>query len=216
MDRREIKRARRAWLDERDSATVYQALATIEADPRLGGLFSRLAASELEHAAYWGERLTALGQAVPAYRPSLRARVLIELARWFGVSFVVPSITARELADRDRYTSHADPRTARLWREERGHAAVLHAIGAGQALGGEERWEGMIAIPGMYSRDAVAATGATYGENSLERRTVTRAASSMSCGSRHIRWNPPPCPEAWSASSANTGARDAIRRRRSW
>ncbi|MEO7207652.1 MAG: VIT1/CCC1 transporter family protein [Steroidobacteraceae bacterium] len=51
------------------------------------------------------------------------------LARRFGVAFVVPSITARELADRNRYSNQEDAKAAGLTEEERGHAAVMRTIG---------------------------------------------------------------------------------------
>ena len=131
------KNALRSWKEERDSAAVYEALAALERNPRLSRLFSKLAASEHEHSVFWEDRLKAMGQAVPAYRPSLRTRVLVELARRFGVAFVVPSITARELADRDRYASEQDAVSAGLSKEERGHAAVMRMIGAGRHAEGD-------------------------------------------------------------------------------
>ena len=132
----ELKDALRSWRDERDSAAVYEALASIERNPRLSRLFQKLAAAEHEHSAFWQQRLAAMGQAAPTYRPSLRTRILVELARRFGVAFVIPSITARELADRDRYANSEDAISAGLSNDERGHAAVMRMIGAGRHSGG--------------------------------------------------------------------------------
>jgi len=135
----EVKDALRAWQDERDSATVYEALASLEGNPHLSRLFRKLAVAELEHSAYWQERLKALGQVVPAYNPSLRTRILVELARRFGLAFVIPSITARELADRDRYANQGDASSVGLSKDERGHAAVMRMISAGRHVGSEVR-----------------------------------------------------------------------------
>jgi len=139
LDRQELKNALRSWKEERDSAAVYEALASIERNPRLSGVFRKLAAAEYEHSMYWQQRVQALGQSLPAFSPSLRTRILLGLARRFGVSFVIPSITARELADRDRYASQEDTSSAGLSKEERGHAAVMRMIGAGRHVDPEGR-----------------------------------------------------------------------------
>jgi VIT1/CCC1 family predicted Fe2+/Mn2+ transporter len=132
LERQELNSALRNWKEERDSAAVYEALASIEGNPRLSGLFRKLAAAEYEHSLFWQQRVQALGQSVPTFSPSLRTRILVELARRFGVSFVIPSITARELADRDRYATQEDASSAALSKDERGHAAVMRMIGAGR------------------------------------------------------------------------------------
>src|SRR5712691_2727261 len=43
----------RNWMDERDSAALYLALAALECNPRLSRVFGKLAASEREHGAFW-------------------------------------------------------------------------------------------------------------------------------------------------------------------
>ncbi len=139
LERQELKNALRSWKEERDSAAVYEALASIERNPRLSGLFRKLAAAEIEHSMFWQARVQALGQCVPTYSPSLRTRILVELARRFGIAFVIPSITARELADRDRYASQDDASSAGLSKDERGHAAVMRMIAAGRHADAEVR-----------------------------------------------------------------------------
>lgn len=160
MEQPEVKSALRSWKDERDSAAVYEALAAIERNPRLSRLFQKLAAAEYEHSVFWEQRVKALGQALPAYRPSLRTRILVELARRFGVAFVIPTITARELADRDRYANQEEASTAGLSKDERGHAALMRMIGAGKHVGGEAKGAGS-ALFGNNLRAAVL--GATDG-----------------------------------------------------
>jgi len=130
VDRHEHARILRNWKDERDSAALYGALASIERNPRLVKVFGKLADSEREHSAFWEERLRAEGQPVPKFRPSVRTRVLIQLARRFGVAFVVPGIASRELADRDRYSTQEDASSAGLTEGERGHAAVMRRVAA--------------------------------------------------------------------------------------
>jgi VIT1/CCC1 family predicted Fe2+/Mn2+ transporter len=136
VDRHERARILRNWQDERDSAALYGALASIERNPRLVRVFTKLADSEREHSEYWEARLRAQAQPVPKFRPSLRTRVLIQLARRFGIALVVPSIASRELADRDRYATQEDARAAGLTEGERGHAAVMRRVAAyGEGVG---------------------------------------------------------------------------------
>ena len=113
------------WRAERDSAALYAALARLERDPRHSATYRQLAEAEGRHAAFWEERLRAAGYAVPAFRSSGRVRVLIFLARHLGVGFVVPSVIAREVRERDDYAAQADARTAGLPAEEQDHATAL-------------------------------------------------------------------------------------------
>jgi VIT1/CCC1 family predicted Fe2+/Mn2+ transporter len=136
---KELQRVLGNWRDERNGAALYEALAATEKDARLARIFGKLAASEREHAAYWETRLRANGCAVPAFSPSLRVRVLAALARVFGSAFVIPSVTAGEIKDRDKYAGQDDARAAGLSTEESGHAAVMQAMARhGGALSGEQ------------------------------------------------------------------------------
>jgi len=128
-ERHEWKRVLHNWKEECDSAALYEALAEVEGNPRLRRVFGKLAASEHEHAAYWEQRLRSQGWPVPRFRPSFRTRIIAELARKFGVAFVIPSITVRELADQEKYSRQEDARQAGLMKGERGHAAVMRRVG---------------------------------------------------------------------------------------
>jgi vacuolar iron transporter family protein len=121
----ELARLLRNWRAEHDSAELYEAFARLERDPPQRRLYLELAGAERRHAAFWEQRLEAAGQAIPAFRASLRTRILIQLARYLGVGFVVPSVIAREMRDRDEYTGQDDAQAAGLVSEEHGHAAVL-------------------------------------------------------------------------------------------
>jgi vacuolar iron transporter family protein len=83
-------------------------VAVLEAEARMKKVQSILVAVERRHAALWEKRLRAAGHAAPRHRPSLRTRLLIQLARRFGAGFVAPSITAREMKDRDHYAGLDD------------------------------------------------------------------------------------------------------------
>ena len=142
MESNELNRLLSNWKAERDSAALYQALAGIERNLSLSRVFSKLAASEREHSTFWEERLRSAGYPIPQFHPSLRTRMLTQLARQFGVAFVIPSITSRELSDRDDYSEQEDARAAGLAKEERTHAAVMRTIGNYAPRHGEATAEG--------------------------------------------------------------------------
>ncbi len=124
-DSREQARLLGNWRAERDSSALYAALAQLEGDPRLRGVYLELSRAERRHADFWEVRLRILGRAVPAFRPSARIRVLIFLARHLGVGFIVPSVIAREMKERDDYVGQEDALSAGFPSEEHGHAAAL-------------------------------------------------------------------------------------------
>jgi VIT1/CCC1 family predicted Fe2+/Mn2+ transporter len=139
LDEQELRRIADNWRDERNGAALYEGLACMEHDERLSRVFRKLAASEREHAAFWEARLRDAGHPIPDFRASARTRLLLALARLFGTAFVLPSITAGEFADRDKYAGQQDAKAAGLSSEERGHAAVMRAMAArGGSLSGEQ------------------------------------------------------------------------------
>jgi predicted membrane protein (TIGR00267 family) len=115
----------RNWRDELDSAALYAALARLECDPRQRDVYEELANAEGRHAAFWEQRLRDAGEGMPAFRPALRTRILIQLAHRLGIGFVVPSVIAREMKDRDAYAGQNDAWAAGFAHDEQGHAAAL-------------------------------------------------------------------------------------------
>lgn len=146
--RRDLARLLRNWQDECDSAALYEALSRIERDPRRSEVFRGLGESERGHCAYWEERLRSQGLEVPRFRPSLRTRAMIGLAKRFGIALVLPRITTRELSDHGRYATQEDANTAGLTVEEREHAAVMRRITISGAPAAEH---GVIASPSGVS-----------------------------------------------------------------
>ena len=126
----DLRRAMATLRDERDGAALYEALAAVEREPRLAEVYRRLAEVERRHAQVWSTRIADAGGRVPAYRPSLRTRLLIALAGRFGPGFVLPSITGVERADAGRYA----PEDRALAADEASHARVLSQVTA--ATGG--------------------------------------------------------------------------------
>jgi len=138
------------WRAERDSTELYAALARLERDPARRDVYFGLARAERRHAAFWEERLQSLHQTVPAFRPSLRIRILILLARHFGTRFVVASVIAREMKERDGYVGQQDAQAAGLHVEEHGHAAALR-VGDQAAISGNLRAAVLGANDGLAS-----------------------------------------------------------------
>jgi VIT1/CCC1 family predicted Fe2+/Mn2+ transporter len=147
----EFSRLLRNLRAERDSAELYDALAGLERDPHQRSVYHHLASAERRHAAFWEERLAGAGQAIPQFRPSIRTTLLALLARGLGIRFIVPSMIAREMKDRDAYSGQDDARAAGLADEEHGHAATLRRGGRDDALGNNLRAAVLGANDGLAS-----------------------------------------------------------------
>jgi VIT1/CCC1 family predicted Fe2+/Mn2+ transporter len=158
----DIARYRRNLRDEEDGAALYAALARAEPDPVRRDLFEQLADSERRHADVWRTRLAQEGIVEPPRPRSFRTRVLAGLARRFGPGFVLPSVAAGEVADRNKYAGQSDAQD--ISGEERGHAAVVQA-----ALGGGR--------PGFSGRDIAKAEKWHRGASGNELRAAVLGAN---------------------------------------
>lgn len=112
--------------EERNSATLYIALADIEQDAKIAEVYRRLAITEQKHAETWAARLRDAGEAVPAFQPEWRTRTLIWLARRFGVQAVLPTLSATEDSAAHGYVAGQSPEAMRA--QERSHARLLRQI----------------------------------------------------------------------------------------
>ncbi|MDR7449711.1 MAG: hypothetical protein QN197_11025, partial [Armatimonadota bacterium] len=81
---RQVPLWRRHWQDEGDAAYLYERLAAMEPDAERARLYRELAGVEARHVGRWADVLRDAGEAVGPYRPSLRARLLLLLARLAG------------------------------------------------------------------------------------------------------------------------------------
>ncbi len=115
---------------EIDSAALYRALAAAEKDPKLQGIYERLAVVEERHAEFWKSRMREMGQHAPHLKPELRTRVLGFLARRFGPAFVLPTIRLLEQRDSGQYDRQAEAVAGGLPRTERSHARIIEALAA--------------------------------------------------------------------------------------
>ena len=123
----DVQRYRDNLQGEVDGVALYQALANLEQDPKVKGVYQRLADTEARHGELWRGKLIAAGGTPPS-RPTWRTRTLITLAKRFGPSFIIPTVAAREQADSDKYAGQADALAAGLPGDERGHAQLFSVI----------------------------------------------------------------------------------------
>jgi vacuolar iron transporter family protein len=134
MTDNDVQRYQDNLQDELNGAALYTALAKAESDPVRKDLFLQLAKSEGSHAQFWRDKLAAAGVEPSRFAPDFRTRLLARLAQRFGPRFVLPTIAAAEYADRNKYAAQADAQS--LSEEERGHAAIVHAVSGPSGLAG--------------------------------------------------------------------------------
>ncbi|MDF3288627.1 VIT1/CCC1 transporter family protein [Streptomyces silvisoli] len=147
-DRRAAARYRAALESERRSAALYRGLAAGATGERQR-IFLELSAVEERHARHWADKLSALGEHVPAPgRAGPRTRLLSWLARRFSVDAVLPMVERAEHADAGLYANDPDAAPG-MAVDERSHARVLtwlreqgSAAGAegGRQIVRRERW----------------------------------------------------------------------------
>jgi len=128
-DKKDIKRYRANFEEERNSAALYRALAAYEKNAQLADVYRRLAETEEKHADTWALRLRDAGEDVPEFRSSLRTRVLAWLARRFGVDAVLPALSSMEQKNSHAYDSQ--PEAAGMVPEEQSHARLLRQLEQG-------------------------------------------------------------------------------------
>jgi VIT1/CCC1 family predicted Fe2+/Mn2+ transporter len=124
----DIERYRANLQGEIDGAATYRAVAALEAQPERAEIFRRLAAVEESHADLWRQKLAEAGATAGTPRPSLRARILILIARRFGPETVMPTLRTLEQIDRDQYDDQPESRDTLLPAQERSHARVLSRL----------------------------------------------------------------------------------------
>jgi VIT1/CCC1 family predicted Fe2+/Mn2+ transporter len=130
----DISRMRANLSEERDAVYLCGRGAAAAPHGELAEVYRRLAATESRHAAFWEARLREAGQAVPAFRPSLKARLQARAAGRYGAESVVASIAATERKAAGSYDGQPDAEGAGLPAEERSHARVFALLS--RSMGG--------------------------------------------------------------------------------
>lgn len=119
------------WQDEIESSFLYKAVADAESSTQLAQVYRKLADAEEAHATFWEAKLNEAGQTLPPRRIGWRSRVLAMLARRFGASFVLPTISNLEQNDSDSYKNQPEASGTTMPAEERSHARLLRTISGG-------------------------------------------------------------------------------------
>jgi vacuolar iron transporter family protein len=132
---KELERYHSFLEDERNSATLYHALAESEANPKLAEVYRRMATSEEGHARVWEQKLQEAGETPPKFKPAWRTRVLIWLVRRLGPETVLPTITKMEGKGTQDYLGQTG--AGEMAATEQSHARLLRQIG-GNTAGGLE------------------------------------------------------------------------------
>ena len=157
---------------EQDAIVLYEALATIEKDPKRAAAFVHIAGNERRHAAIWEERLRELGATVPsAGRPRARVRLIILTARLFGTRFVSDMVKALEGDEEAAYAGQeTHPAVDAIVADEREHAQIWKGLDA-EAKGARRRRKGtpaeLVAVgehPGIEPGSLLAAGTIAGGE----------------------------------------------------
>lgn len=135
VDRAALRRFGEYHADEVQAALLYRGLADL--DPTRAEVLRRLAEAEERHAEHWRAILATHGvDSAPPARPNLRTRLLLLVARRFGVERVLPVVIRAEAADASRYRDVPQaPET--MAREEMAHGRSLAEI-AGTDSAGEQ------------------------------------------------------------------------------
>ena len=105
-----------SWHEEKQSAWLYRSLSASERDPRMAGLFAKLAEAAEAQALHWAELALKDGRPVPdGFQPQPRARLVAALARKFGPRRVKPALAALKVRGLSAYstvmTGHPLPTT---------------------------------------------------------------------------------------------------------
>lgn len=99
-------------LDERSSAWMYRELAARDGSKERAALLRSLAEYEERHTADWERLLGKLGRSVPRKARLAKHRILVGLARLFGVGAVLPLAHKEEVAAITKYK-----RQSERWRD---------------------------------------------------------------------------------------------------
>lgn len=86
------------WMEEKQSAWLYQVMASCESDQNLVRMFTALASAAESQATLWQEKLKLSGQSVPpVFKPSRRAELVAWLIRKLGPRSIKPVLAAMKV-----------------------------------------------------------------------------------------------------------------------
>ncbi|MFP5224797.1 MAG: VIT1/CCC1 transporter family protein [Actinomycetota bacterium] len=126
------KKYREFWTQERAAAWLYRELAGMTDDDQERATLEGLAMAEERHASHWEDLLRKTGHSDLTFKgPPLRERVMVWVAKRWGVEKVLPQLIRAEAADAGKYLDVAE---APNWmsEEEVQHGQTLAGLGRQQ------------------------------------------------------------------------------------
>src|SRR2546430_9149641 len=114
-------------------------------DPHLAELYRRMAEIEQRHASIWADYLHKAGEPVPTHTSGWRIRMIIWLAKRFGVKSGLRMVTSMESGASHDYDSQPEARSAGMPEDERLHERLFRSVeitGGGVAGPALARFEG--------------------------------------------------------------------------
>lgn len=97
------------WHEEKQSAWLYREIAEIERDAARSHLFLDLARAAEEQSQEWERRARKRGDALPAFKPSVRARITAALAKRLGPQNLRPVLAAMKIRGLSVYDYYRAP-----------------------------------------------------------------------------------------------------------
>jgi VIT1/CCC1 family predicted Fe2+/Mn2+ transporter len=126
--RSDVDRFRDYLQEEVDGIYIYETLADLEEDDELRGIYAKLIVTEERHRDLWREQLRDAGADDTLRPPSKRARIMMWLARRFGVALVLPIVRSFEMDATGMYIGEPAAEAAGLPADEASHARVFGAL----------------------------------------------------------------------------------------
>lgn len=90
------------WYEEKQSAFIYNILASYEKNPKQQELFRELAKMAEEQATIWQQKLQ-IPESSLVYQPNFRTRVVVNLIKWFGPKAMLPILAAMKIRGISNY-----------------------------------------------------------------------------------------------------------------
>jgi VIT1/CCC1 family predicted Fe2+/Mn2+ transporter len=127
IDREQIRRWKANLETEIDGIAIYRMLAEAERNPERKAIFEQLAEVEVEHERVFREKLREAGVEPTRRGPSVQARLIGVLARWFGVRAVLPIVRNMEAGAYIEYMDQ-DEAAKSLAPDEREHRRTMSRL----------------------------------------------------------------------------------------
>jgi len=121
----DIARYRENYLSEQEGVYLYRMLAETESDAHLAELYRRIASIEQRHSDLWKDYLIDAGETPPTYTPNWRIRTLVWIAKRFGTSAVLSTVSSMENNAVHDYDSQPEAVNTGLPTDERSHARLF-------------------------------------------------------------------------------------------